>query len=270
MKSQIKILLTVLLVTTIMPYAYGWDNSGHATIGHIADRNLTPKARKICSRYLGHSLAYYASWMDRWRYSNEYHHTARWHSVGYKNGELMPSDLTGSKAYYATPRSMDDHGVARLKQMAAELRNYRKLSDSAVVVNLKCIIHIVGDLHCPGHTFLADTLQYGMKEGGKPIHFHNYIDGAYIRFNKGLSPQNFYSRECRLTKAEKRVLCEGDIEHWLRGNLPLFRECYALLPKGVDYNDIPQSNKLRLKEINDRLHRDAGYRLAHFINQIFK
>ena len=32
----------------------------------------------------------------------------------------------------------------------------------------------------------------------------------------------------------------------------------------------PEQNKFRLKEITDQLHRDAGYRLAHVINQIFK
>ena len=60
------------------------------------------------------------------------------------------------------------------------------------------------------------------------------------------------------------------MESWIYGNEPMFRETYKLLSPTIDYKDIPERNKYRLKEINDQLQRDAGYRLAHVINQIFK
>ena len=86
MKNRLLILLCVTLFSVTI--AYGWNNAGHCTIAHIADQNLTSKARKMCNKYLGHSLAYYSSWLDQWRYSKEYHHTARWHAVGVRDGEL--------------------------------------------------------------------------------------------------------------------------------------------------------------------------------------
>ena len=271
MKSVVKILAVALVAVLSAQSVYGWDAKGHTAIGHIADRNLTPKARKMVSRYLGHSLAYYASWMDQVRYVDAYHHTARWHSVGVKDGKLMPSDLTGSKAFYGTPLQNDDYGIVRLEQIVEQMRGYRNLSDSTVAVNLKCMIHLVGDMHCPGHTFFADqSMQYYIKDGGKRVHYHNFFDAAYARFNKGVSPVRFFDKNCRLSKAEVELLCGGSVEEWIRSNFPQYRECYKLLPKGMDFRELSDVEQKRVGEITNRLHVEAGYRLAYIVNEIFK
>ena len=267
-----RILFTVLAFVALFSAssAYGWNSVGHCVIGHIADQNLTPKARKMCNKYLGHSLAYYASWMDQWRYSEEYHHTARWHAVGIKEGKFVPGELTGDIAVFLAPLTMDDHGVVRLEQLLDELKDYRNMPDSAVAVNLKCIIHMVGDMHCPGHVFYDGQEQFEFKENGKDMRFHGYNDRAFARFNKGKTADQFCKTYCRLTKAEIAELCKGDIESWVRESEPIFRECYKMLSPTIDYKDLPEQNKLRMKEITDQLHIEAGYRLAHVINQIFK
>ena len=268
----VRISIILLVAVVLMPQcAWGWNGKGHAVIGHIADCNLTPKARRMCHKYLGNTLSRHASWMDRVRYVDAYHHTARWHSVGVLDGKFVPSNLTGSKARYDTPMKEGDYGVIKVDQLRQQLRNYRNLSDSTVVVGLKLLIHMVGDLHCPGHTFFADQpQQYHIKIGGKRTHFHSCIDRSYQRFNDGVSPSEFYDEYCRLTKREIKALCARSTEQWIWDNEKEFRECYALLPPMVEYNDQPDENRFRLKEITDRLHRDAGYRLANIINEIFK
>lgn len=267
-----KIFTTLFVIASLFSVSkvYGWNSAGHATIAHIADQNLTPKARKMCNKYLGHSLAYYASWMDRWRYSEAYHHTARWHAVGVKEGKLVPGELVGDISVFRAPLTPDEHGVARLAQIEERLKEYRSMTDSAVAVNLKCIIHMVGDMHCPGHVFYDGQPQFEFKENGKKKRFHGYNDAAFDRFHKGKTADQFRDTYCRLTKQEIAKLCEGDMESWVRNNEPIFRECYTLLSPTVDYKDLPEQNKLRMKEISDKLMRDAGYRLAHFINNIFK
>ena len=270
MRNKILIIAFVCAAILSVSKASAWSSAGHCTIAHIADQNLTPKARKMCNKYLGHSLAYYASWLDQWRYSHEYHHTARWHAVGIKDGQLVPGQVAGDIADFLAPLTMDDHGIARLRQMQAQLKNYRRLSDSTVTVNLKCIIHMVGDMHCPGHVFFAEQKQYEMVVYGEPLRYHGYNDKAFDRFHKGKSAAQFRDKYCRLTKAEIKALCEGDMESWIYGNESMLRETYKLLSPTIDYKDLPEQNKFRLKEITDQLHRDAGYRLAHVINQIFK
>lgn len=267
-----KILALLFAVMALVPQcAYGWNGKGHAVIGHIADCNLTPKARRMCQKYLGGTLASHASWMDKVRYVDAYHHTARWHSVGVKDGKFVPSNLTGSRARYDTPMQEDDYGVAKIEQLQKELRNYRKLSDSTVTVGLKLIIHMVGDLHCPGHTFFADhSQQYYFTIGGKKIHFHTFVDRAFIRYNKGVSAEEFYDGYCHLSKAEIRALCKRSVADWIWDNESDFRECYKILPPMCEYNDLSEGERRRLKEITDRLHRDAGYCLAHIVNGVFR
>ena len=267
-----KILAIVLAAAALLSTSsvYAWDAAGHGTIGHIADRHLTPKARKMCSKYLGHSLAYYASWLDNWRYSHEYHHTARWHAVGIKDGKFVPGQLAGDIADFLAPLTMDDHGVARLEQMMTALKSYRKMPDSAVTVNLKCIIHMVGDMHCPGHVFYHGLKQYTMQEGKDSIRFHGFIDKSFHRFNKGKNSDDFYKSNCRLTKEEIAELQNGNMSDWIAENTPVFKECYTLLSPTINYHDLPEQNKFRMKEITDELRCKAGFRLAYIMNQIFK
>lgn len=270
MKSRLLTILCVVVALLSASEARAWDAAGHGTIGHIADQHLTPKARKMCAKYLGHSLAYYASWLDQWRYSDEYHHTARWHAVGIKDGEFVPGQVAGDIADFLAPLTPDDHGVARMEQMLAQLKNYRNMTDSAVTVNLKCIIHMVGDMHCPGHVFYYGLKQYEMKEGGEPIRFHGFIDKSYGRFNRGKRSDDFYDKYCRLTKEEIAAIQQGTLADWVTENTPLFKECYELLSPTIDYKELPEKNKFRLKEITDELRVEAGYRLAYTMNQIFK
>ena len=270
MKRRLLTLVLLFVALFSVTSAYGWNSAGHATIGHIADQNLTPKARKMCGKYLGHSLAYYASWLDRWRYSEEYHHTARWHAVGVKDGKLIPGELVGDISIFRAPLTPDEHGVARMEQMLTALKDYRNMTDSAVAVNLKCLIHMVGDMHCPGHVFYDGQKQFEFKENGKNMRFHGYFDKAFPRFHKGKTADQFYDGYRRLTKAEIEELCKGDMESWVRAAEPTFRECYTLLSPTIDYKDLPEQNKTRMKEIADRLMVEAGYRLAEVMNRIFK
>jgi hypothetical protein len=176
----------------------------------------------------------------------------------------------GDISIFRAPLTDDEHGVARMEQMLDALKDYRHQTDSLVAVNLKCIIHMVGDMHCPGHVFYDGQEQFKFKENGEDARFHGYNDRAFARFNKGKTADQFCNAYCRLTKAEIAELCKGDIESWVRESEPIFRECYKMLSPTIDYKDLPEQNKLRMKEITDQLHIEAGYRLAHVINQIFK
>ena len=269
MKKLLTLVLAFVALSSVST-AYGWNSAGHCTIGHIADQNLTPKARKMCGKYLGHSLAYYASWLDQWRYSKEYHHTARWHAVGVRDGKFIPGELVGDISIFRAPLTDDEHGVARLEQMLEALKNYRNMPDSAVAVNLKCIIHMVGDMHCPGHVFYAGQPQFEFKENGEDARFHGYNDRSFNRFHKGKKADDFCKKYCRLTKEEKAELNKGDMAVWVKENEPIFRECYTLLSPTIDYKDLPEQNKLRMKEIIDELLIEAGYHLAEVMNRIFK
>ena len=140
MKKLLLLLLFAGLLDT--GSVLGWGREGHETIAKIAERNLTKKARKRIEKYLGgHSIVYFAKWMDEYRHTPEYKFTNNWHTAPV-NAELRYEDsmlTTGGNAIYG------------LEQAIENLKNYRSLTDSAVEVNLKYVIHLTGDMHCPAH-----------------------------------------------------------------------------------------------------------------------
>ena len=140
MKKLLLLLLFAGLLNT--GSVFGWGREGHETIAKIAERNLTKKAKKRIEKYLGgHSIVYFAKWMDEYRHTPEYKFTNNWHTAPV-NAELRYEDSMLAK---------NGNAIYGLEQAIENLKNYRSLTDSAVEVNLKYIIHLVGDMHCPAH-----------------------------------------------------------------------------------------------------------------------
>ena len=158
MKKLLLLLLFAGLLNT--GSVFGWGREGHETIAKIAERNLTKKAKKRIEKYLGgHSIVYFAKWMDEYRHTPEYKFTNNWHTVPV-NAELRYEDsmlATGGNAIYG------------LEQAIENLKNYRSLTDSAVEVNLKYIIHLVGDMHCPAPDYLHSLGYSPVKQQGNGL-----------------------------------------------------------------------------------------------------
>jgi hypothetical protein len=271
-----RILFTVLAFVALFSAssAYGWNSVGHSVIGHIADQNLTPKARKMCNRYLGHSLAYYASWMDQWRYTEEYHHTARWHAVGLKNGEFIPGELAGDTAYFGTPLTMDDHGVARLEQLQKAMKDYRHLPDSAVAVNLKCIIHMVGDMHCPSHVnYRGRNQNYYVDFGGgyvqprQRMKIHTVWDQGAIQATRIWGLTDWVWELDRLSKKEIKEITAGAPLDWFEDNAQRCLAQFELSSTPEEHLEQDFVNKAMPLIETQILY--AGYRLAALLNSLF-
>ena len=74
MKKLLLLLLFAGLLNT--GSVFGWGREGHETIAKIAERNLTKKAKKRIEKYLGgHSIVYFAKWMDEYRHTPEHKFT---------------------------------------------------------------------------------------------------------------------------------------------------------------------------------------------------
>lgn len=121
----------------------GWGREGHETIAKIAERNLTKRAKKRIEKYLGgHSIVYYAKWMDEYRKTPEYAFTDGWHTAPVDARLHYSDELLNPKR---------GNAIYGLESAIRILENYREQSDSTVAVNLKYVIHLVGDMHCPAH-----------------------------------------------------------------------------------------------------------------------
>lgn len=139
--------------------ACGWGRIGHDAVAYIAECNLSPKAQRIAEKYLGHSIVYFSSWMD------DYRPLAR----------LRAYDIlaygAGRRAYVLYGRGAQLPGRCRLRtgerhRAVEELRI--RLDDSTVAANLRYVIHLVGDMHCPAHVdYPGVELWYDVSFNGK-------------------------------------------------------------------------------------------------------
>ena len=63
-----KIIFTLLALLAAYGQAGAWGYHGHAAIAMIAERHLTDKAKANIEKCIdGHSIVYYASWLDNHR-----------------------------------------------------------------------------------------------------------------------------------------------------------------------------------------------------------
>jgi len=60
--------ITAVILASLSQDLLAWGGIEHDAITYIAECNLKPKVKKRIERYLdGHSIVYYASWMDHVR-----------------------------------------------------------------------------------------------------------------------------------------------------------------------------------------------------------
>ena len=119
--------------------AFGWGGVGHRVIVEIAQRNLTEKAKENISKYMNYDLKKEAVWMDTHRRDEPIAYTTAWH--------VYNVDEQG--VYDPNPRLYKGDCIHALKIADYNLSKYKQLTDSAVVMNLRMLLHFVGDMHCP-------------------------------------------------------------------------------------------------------------------------
>ena len=164
-----KTLLLAFAALCFVQSALAWGKSGHDAVAYIAETHLTKRAKAVIERYLGHSIVYDASWMDDYRAEPGYEMTNWWH-VDYGKGEPT-KDAAGNP--------LEPNVLRELNRAIERLRDYRNLDDTTVVVNLRYVIHLVGDMHCPSHVNYQQSrmrvLFYGVD-----TQYHALFDGGIL------------------------------------------------------------------------------------------
>ena len=241
-----------------------WDNRGHSTIAYIAERHLTPRAKANIESYIGgRSIVYYAAWMDFNRSTPPFDVTRDWHVD-----------------YWTDAHRTDENGnpqppcsVSQIKRIVSEMGDFRTLSDSLVNVNIKFLVHLVGDMHCPVHTKYSvnepNLKQRSVKMKGKKMGFHAFWDASVGYYNKGLKCDQIAEKYDTLCDAEIAAICEGNANDWAAVNAVEMREIYTLLPMHSEVTEVSEQNHARMKEITMQQALRGGYRLAKVLNEIF-
>lgn len=250
------ILIATALTICLSQNAFGWGKSGHDAVAAIAERNLTPKAKKTVEKYLNHSIVYYASWMDEYRKAPGYEMTTRWH------GGAVDKDFKSTDA----ARRPTGDCVAELENAIARLKHYKDLDDSTVVVNIKYIIHLVGDMHCPSHISYPDVKIKNVKYMGNKVSYHSVWDHLVLTSCHKWSYTEFVEQFDRLSKKEQKAITAGTPADWFEDNARNCRVIYEWASEDAELGKpfINQSRQL----VDDQITK-GGYRLAKVLNDLF-
>lgn len=248
---------------------FGWGPKGHDIVAAIAEKHLSDKTKTaLAEMFDGHSIVYYSSWMDGIQNSPEwttkYSHTKTWHYANVDKGET-----------YQTMKKNDKGDVVTaLTTMTATLKTYYpdnlyRISED----DIKMIVHMVGDMHCPMHAGrLSDLGGNKMKVRwfGRNTNLHSVWDSKMIDSARTWS----YSEWCEhldvLDPEHVQMYWAGNFEEWFMetvGNAAKIYEYVENLEEenpNLSYQFIYDFSPM----LEDRLV-VAGIRLAYVLNSIF-
>ena len=248
--------------------AFGWGRLGHCTVAEIAERHLTPKAKANIERYTGGTpLSKYAVFMDEVAKTPPYDQALRgWHA------SIADANCKSTVAVRSEHRKSRD-GVTAMEQFAKELRNRDNLSDSTVLCAIKCIIHIVGDFHCPAHVRYTDCNNSGNEKVtfyGKPkTKYHKIWDSGVISHGRKLKAGDHVKYANMLdtySKKEIKAVQKGWAKEWFEDAARTVRPTIRTVKSGDTLDEEWVQSQLPMGE---ELLQKAGYRLAKALNTIF-
>ncbi len=253
-----RLLILICAIAVNMP-SFGWGQKGHDTIAYIAECNLTPEVYQKVVKALGnHSLVYYANWMDNASY-NEHRYAKTWHYANVDKGftyETMPKNERGDI-------------VTALNDIIAKLKS-GKLTPEQENLNLRFLIHLVGDIHAPMHAGHLSDL------GGNKImvkffyrdkKLHSIWDTDLVEVAHKWSYTEWQQQLDRLCPPEeKAAIAVGEPIDWLKESQEIATDIYINTPAKtkVSFNYVADYTPVIEKRFLA-----AGLRLAKLLNEIY-
>ena len=237
--------------------AFSWGIIGHRTVGLIAEKHLTKRAKKKIEKILdGESLAVVSNWMDDIKSDDGYDHTHDWHWVTIPEGQT----------YEETEKNPNGDLIQTIERLIEELKK-GGLAKEEEAKKLKMLVHLVGDLHQPLH------VGNGEDTGGNAIKVKWFWENSNLHrvWDSGLidSQQYSYTELADVVDQTDRDLIKKwqstGIRDWAYESMALRKQVYEL-PEDMNLNyEYRYKNwatvELRLAQ--------AGIRLAGILNEIY-
>ena len=280
-------ILSLLMAALSVQTTLAWGGLGHRTVASIAEKHLTPEAKAATQKYLNASLPSVAVWMDR---------TASWtkksksHIPGWEQTSTWHTLVVDEKHRVSDVRTPKGSGnlVPSVKMCYENLKNYRNLTDSAVVVNLKCLVHMMGDMHCPTHFYFLEFPdcfpgpkgpngkrtpardRINVYYNDKKMTYHSFWDGPAIAaiYPEHKSDYKFYTEAFDKASAKQKAkFCKGTIDDWVHDSAKNCRPVYNNVVAG---DTLDRDFILSYSKLTQRQCLKAGCRLAYLLNECFK
>jgi len=254
---MIKKLLLSLLLLQLSGLVLAWGPLGHRIVGKIAENHLNRKARKNIEKILGNqTLAEVSNFMDFIKSDPDKRHMNPWHYMTIPDGQTY--------AQAGTPDEGDV--IATIERLLNEFMTGR-FTDEDEAYALKCLVHLVGDIHQPLH------VGNGKDRGGNDIRVEFFWENSNLHrvWDSGIIDQQRYSYTEYVqwidhpTKEEVIKWQAAPLISWAMESQALREQVYNLPEdKKINYRYVYDNIDI----INQRL-LQAGIRLAGILNGIY-
>ncbi len=248
--------LSIIVFSLFLSFnSFGWGQTGHRVVGQIAHNHLSKKIRKQIEAILdGQSIAMVSNFMDEIKSEPKYDSLGPWHYCTIPDGE----------EYAGAP---DEGDIIMAINTYIEQLKSRKLSKAEEAFALKCLIHLVGDIHQPLH------VGNGTDKGGNDVKVTYFWESSNLHrvWDTGIiDGQNLsYSEYVEwIDNASKEQVAKwkGDpLMTWVDESISYRPQVY----------DLPESKKINYRynydniaAVNSRLLK-AGIRLAGVLEEIY-
>jgi len=240
---------------------FGWSSKGHNVIASIAENNLSIKAKKEVRRLLeGRTMVYYSTWMDEIRSNPAFNYTSTWHYANVDEGKT-----------YATMERQKGGDVVTATVKAIENLKNKNLSDSIRAMNLKFLIHLVGDMHCPMHAGRATDRggnDFAIKWKNAKANLHQLWDDLVVEGARNWNSIEWAAyTDIDMNRKQRLAIEAGEPLDWFNETVVLAKDIYK---NTVENETVPQSYVRKYTPVIEDQFLKAGYRLAGLLNSIFK
>lgn len=235
-----------------------WGQTGHRTIGLVAEHHLSKTALRKIDRLLdGQSLASVSTYADEIKSDPRYKSYNPWHYV----------DLPLDQPYDSVEKSPKGDVVQAIQQCIAVLKN-PKASREEQQFHLKLLVHFVGDLHQPLHVGRAEDRggnDIEVNWFGRKTNLHRLWDSQLIDSHQ-MSYTELAADLPRLSPAQILEIKEEPIQVWLAESQALVRRLYNEAESQTSYG-----YEYRYTYLNDLRMRllKGGIRLAALLEEVY-
>ncbi|MGB3590558.1 MAG: S1/P1 nuclease [Nonlabens sp.] len=251
------ILFTLIFLFSCNVDAYDWGKTGHRVTGAIAEKYLSRKAKRAIADLLdGESLALVSTYADEIKSDRSYKRYGPWHYVN------VPFDST----YEQHPKSKKGDVIQGIDKCIAVLKSNTATREEKAF-HLRLLVHLVGDMHQPLHTGLAEDKggnDFQVQWFRKGTNLHSLWDSKMID-SYGMTYTELADNAQKLSKSQRKQIMSGTHRDWLRDSRVLVKKIYQDTQKGdklgyrymYDYFDILRGQLQK-----------GGLRLAALLNDL--
>lgn len=253
-----RLVIALLSLLTVLD-GFAWGQKGHDVTACVAEHHLTKRAaRRIAAVLGGYSPVYVSNWLDSASHTPEYAYTKTWHYLNVDEGETLAS----------MPKNPDGDVLKAVTELVSNLKSGRLTPDEEQV-QLRMLIHLVGDMHCPMHAGHLSDLggnRVPVTWFGEATNLHSVWDTSLVEAAHRWSHSEWQREIDRLSAAEAAAVASGTPADWMEETQRLCTEVYATTPaeSSLSYDYVSQ-----YAPVVERQFVRGGLRLARLLNEIY-